>query len=206
MEAELIGALIGDGYISLACGGYVVGYTGHPVNDKEYYTYLAQLISSVWSKKVTPKVRCRGIRIAFCSKVVCQKLVGSYGMVSGASKSISVFIPKALVADWRLASATLRGLADTDGSVFFSKKPGVEKYPSLEITTSSIILAEQVRELLLIHGFRVTNLRSYFSKLSKHRTYKICLYGKENLRKWMGEIGFSNPYKRARAEALLSGD
>ena len=83
--------------------------------------------------------------------------------------------------------------------LFVSKKPRVEKYPTMEITTSSPELAEQLREILLKQGFRVGNIRKSTSKLSKLPAYRVPLYGKENLRKWVKEIGFSNRYKLDRA-------
>jgi hypothetical protein len=202
-ECELIGAIIGDGYISLAGGKYAIGFTGHPEDDVEYYKYLSSLIENVWDKKITAKVRLRGLRMAFGSKDICLHLINEVGLGHGENKSISAKIPDGIFSDWSLLRFVVRGIADTDGSVFFSKKPGVEKYPAIELTTCSLTLAKQLREALLCRGFRVTKLRSYSSKLSSNLTYKVCLYGKANLAMWVAKIGFSNPYKLARAKALL---
>jgi DNA-binding transcriptional regulator WhiA len=203
-EVELLGALLGDGFVSLASHKYIFGLTGNPITDKDYFDYLTSLIYFVCNKKVVPKVRSHGIRISVYSKNYCLRLINDFEFFPGEGKAINAKIPNFILSDWKMLKFVLRGLFDTDGSVFYSKKPCIEKYPSLELTTSSIVLAEQVREALLCQGFRVTKIRSYFSKLSKHRTYKLCLYGKGNLHKWMKEIGFSNPYKSARAKALLS--
>jgi len=203
MEAELIGALIGDGYISLACKKYIVGFTGHPEGDVEYYKYLANLIEIVWGKKIIAKVRLRGLRMKLYSKEVCNHLVAEVGLVAGDKKAYSAKIPEYILINWDLLKHTIRGFADTDGSVFCSKKPGVEKYPAIELNTCSLVLAGQLREALLGHGFRVANLRSCSSVLSNHLCYKVCLHGKKNLAKWMDEIGFSNPTKRLKALSLL---
>ncbi len=203
-ECELLGALLGDGFVSLASQKYIFGLTGNPVTDKAYFEYLCSIIQIVCNKTVFSKFRSNGVRISVYSKEYCLRLINEFNFFAGAGKAINAKIPEFILSDLELLKFVLKGLFDTDGSVFCSKKPGVEKYPSLELTTSSIILAEQVQNTLLIKGFRVTKIRSYFSKLSKHRTYKVCLYGKGNLHKWMDEIGFSNPYKSARAKALLS--
>lgn len=104
-----------------------------------------------------------------------------------------------IAENWNLAKWTIRGIMDTDGTVFVSKKPGIEKYPTMEITTTSRLLAEQLRKLLLEQGFRVGNIRESLSKMSKRIAYRVPLYGKGNIRKWLKEIGFSNEYKNKRA-------
>ena len=92
---------------------------------------------------------------------------------------------------------------DTDGTVFVSRKPGIERYPTMEITTNSLNLANQIRAILLEQNFRVGNIRKSTSKFSKNPTYRVPLYGKENIRKWLREIGFSNTYKLERAKAYI---
>ena len=117
----------------------------------------------------------------------------------GKCKSEKVVIPKEIFDNWNLAKHTIRGIMDTDGTVFVSKKPRIEKYPTLEITTNSFTLANQLRNILLNQDFRVGNIRKSLSKLSKSPAYRVPLYGKENLRKWIRKIGFSNKYKLNRA-------
>ena len=92
---------------------------------------------------------------------------------------------------------------DVSNTIFVSKKPRVERYPTMEITTVSPVLALQLRESLLKRGFRVGNIRKSTSKLSKLPAYRIPLYGRENVRKWLKEIGFSNKYKLERAKSYI---
>jgi hypothetical protein len=132
-----------------------------------------------------------------------EKLTLDYKLPCNDGKCYIVSIPKRFAKNFNLAKHVLRGIADTDGSVFVSDKPGAPNYPSIEITTVSKTLALQAREILLSAGFRVTNLHSNWSKLSTTETYKVCLYGKTNLKKWINEIGFSNPYKLQRAISAL---
>ena len=73
----------------------------------------------------------------------------------------------------------------------------------MEITTVSEKLAFQIRQILVENGFRVANLRKYKSKLATTAAFKIGLYGKANLKKWVELIGFSNPVKLAKAVASL---
>ncbi len=203
-NAELIGALIGDGNIYLNHNKYRIGFVGNQITDKLYFKHLRKLIDSVWKKKVKIKIRSNGIRINLDSKEICNFLVDELKIPYGRGKCEKVEIPVQIINNWNLLKNTLRGIADTDGSVFVSKKPGINKYPSIEITTTSKKLAEQIREVLINKRFRVAKIWGYKSKLSKRVAYKVPLNGKSNLKNWVNEIGFSNPYKLNRAIDYLN--
>jgi hypothetical protein len=198
-ECELVGALIGDGYLYTNKGKYVVGFTGQPETDKEYFEYLRRLINKVWQKEPQVKTRAGGLRIRFNSKPVIERLTKYFQLPTGKGKGEKVTLPKVIIDDWRLTRACLRGIFDTDGSIFTADKPGSPNYPSIEITTTSKQLAEQVKTMLESEGFRVAKIWQYQSKLSKRPAYKVPLNGWKNLEKWLETIGMSNPYKYQRA-------
>lgn len=201
--AEIIGALIGDGYIYRRNRKYQIGFVGSPKTDVELFERLKELIFKEWNKEAKIKVRARGLRMVIDSKEICQFLIDKLGIPHGEGKCEKVKIPEEIFNDWHLAKNTIRGIMDTDGTVFVSKKPGVEKYPTMEITTTSKDLAKQLREILLQQGFRVANIRASTSKLSKRIAYRVPLHGKDNIRKWFDKIGFSNKYKRDRAISYI---
>ena len=197
--AELIGALIGDGYIYRSHRKYQIGFVGNPITDKKYFEKLQRLILIEWNKKAKIKFREGGIRIVIDSKEICNFLINQMKIAHGEGKCEKIRIPHEIFKSWVLVKNTIKGIADTDGSVFVAKKPGIEKYPSIEITTASKILAKQIRIVLIKKNFRVANIWSYKSKKSRREAYKIPLNGKANMKKWVSEIGFSNPYKLNRA-------
>jgi len=201
--AELVGVIIGDGWIYRSHRKYQIGFVGNQETDKEYYDYLKDLIQAEWKKEAKIKFREGGIRIVLDSKEICSFLINDLKLEHGEGKCERVTIPAEIYADWNLAKNTIRGIVDTDGSVFVAKKPGIEKYPSIEITTDSLKLAEQLRKILIEKGFRVASLWRYKSKAGGRDTYKVPLNGKENIRKWIKEIGFSNPYKLNRAVSYI---
>ncbi len=194
-ECELIGVLIGDGFIYKRDNHYRFGFTGNQRTDNAYYDYLLKLIRSVTGKSARKVNRFRGVRIVVNSKSYVMRLIEFFELPFGAGKCTAVVIPKPIFNNWDLAKHTLRGIADTDGSVFLSDKPGSPGYPSIEITTTSKRLALQIKELLEKHGFRVSKIRSYTSKLSTVPCFKIDLYGRNNLKMWLDNVGFSNPHK-----------
>lgn len=201
--AELIGALMGDGYIYRKNGKYQIGFVGNIVNDKGYFEYLKRLILKEWNKDAKIKVRAGGLRMVIDSKEICRILIDELNLPHGEGKCERVFIPDFILKEWDLTSKMIRGLIDTDGSVFVAKKPGIEKYPSIEFTTTSKILAEQMKKILVDKDFRVAKIWQVTSKLAKRKCYRVPLNGRENLRKWLELIGFSNPWKLERAKSYL---
>ena len=197
--AELVGALIGDGYIYRKNRKYQIGFVGNPKTDVELFERLKELILIEWKKDAKIKVRAGGLRMVIDSKEICDFLINDLNIPHGEGKCEKVFIPEQIIYYWDLVKYTIRGIMDTDGTVFVSKKPGIEKYPTMEITTTSPVLANQLRNILLKKGFRVANIRKSKSKLSKRLAYRVPLHGKENIKKWLEKIGFSNKYKRERA-------
>lgn len=133
------------------------------------------------------------------SKEIVYFLTTILKIPAGEGKCEKISIPEVILRDWNLTKHFIRGVVDTDGSIFTAKKPGIEHYPSIEITTTSHTLASQIKESLIEHGFRVAKIWSYKSKTSKRTAYKIPLNGKENVKNWIKKIGFSNPYKLKRA-------
>jgi len=203
-ECELIGAIIGDGHIHMKKPKHYVGITGHIKTDKDYFNKLSKLICKIWNKNPQIKNRAGGLRMRFHSKEIVLRLINKFELPFNYGKCLKVKIPKMIAEDWNLAKHTIRGIADTDGSIFTANKPGLPNYPSIEITTTSKALARQLKEILEERGFRVAKIWSYKSKTSKHQAYKVALNGRKNLKKWVDEISFSNPYKLNRALDALT--
>jgi hypothetical protein len=200
---EVIGAIIGDGNLYENKKHYRICITGDPRNEYEYFKYLSNIIRNSWKVSPRIKVRSGGLRLIITSKNMLTDLK-KMGIPVGKNKHKKVEIPKRAFNNIEALKKVIRGITDTDGSVFASKKKGVQNYPAIEITTTSIKLAKQLKESLTMLGFKVAKIRSYKSKKGKSLTYKVCLYGRKNLEMWIKEIGFSNPNKRKKAEFILS--
>ncbi|MDO8563492.1 MAG: LAGLIDADG family homing endonuclease [Nanoarchaeota archaeon] len=201
--AELIGAIMGDGNIYRRFNKYRIGFTGHPVTDKLYFEYLKKLIKLEMQKEGRIVDRKNSIQMVVNSKENCLFLINDMKILSGKEKSLKALIPQPIKDDWNLMKRFIRGIVDTDGSVFAVRKPRVEKYPSIEITTINKPLAGDIKSALESNGFRVSEIWSFKQKLSKNLGYRFGLNGKVQLKKWINEIGFSNPYKFERAISYL---
>ncbi len=203
--AELIGFIIGDGFLDNYQKHYRIGFVGDPIKDKEYFEYIQGLIKKVWNKQPRIFLHKRGIYMIVNSKDAFLELTQKYGLPIGEGKCEKVTIPKEILNNWNLAKHTIRGIVDTDGTVFVSNKPRSPNYPSIEISTCSLKLAQQLKGILSDKDFKVANIRRYQSKKKNRRPeFKVALYGRENVRKWLNKIGFSNTIKRKKAENAVN--
>ena len=99
-------------------------------------------------------------------------------------KTNCAYLPNKFLA-WKCMKHILRGFFETDGCLFFAKINSKHTYPRIELKTNSQKLASQFFNALFSAGFKV-RLR---------KTGKACivyLSGKEQLEKWIKEIGFSS--------------
>lgn len=183
-----MGAVIGDGNLWTDGSRYRVELTGDPELDLEYYHHLSDKVFHLFGKRPYPlKIRQNGLRFRLQSKRAFQALT-KLAILVGEGKAQKVEIPKQILEKgWSYVKWTIRGIMDTDGTVFFSKKTyKLPIYPTLEIRTYSRKLACQLTESLCQNGFRA-RLRG-----NEKRGYHVALYGPKMLEKWVKEIGFSN--------------
>lgn len=185
---EFVGAVIGNGNLWTDGSRYRVELTGDPALDKEYFIYLTAVSCLLFKKKpYLARVHQRGLRWRLQCKHAYSMLL-ELGVPAGAGKSHNVTIPNRIIHQkWDLSKWTIRGIMDTDGTLFFSKKTYDQPiYPTIELRTCSFGLAKQMEALLLQNGFRA-RLRG-----DAKEGYHVALYGKKMLLKWVEEIGFSN--------------
>lgn len=186
---EFAGAIIGDGNLWTDGSRYRVELTGDPELDREYYRYLSTISNRLFKKKPYPlRVHQRGLRWRLQSKDAYILLL-KLGLPVGEGKSHKVTIPDRILQEkWDLAKWTIRGIMDTDGTLFFSNKTYDNPiYPTIELRTCSKMLANQIATILQQNGFR-SRLRG-----DEKEGYHVALYGFEMLKRWINEIGFSNP-------------
>tara|TARA_Y100000310_G_C20673561_1_gene811592 strand:- start:1938 stop:2591 length:654 start_codon:yes stop_codon:yes gene_type:complete len=189
--AELIGAIIGDGCIrySPKISQYFVEIVGDPKKEKRYFVYLVAIFNEELNLKVSVKVRERGLRLRTYSKSFVEFLIYDLRMPYNNKKCQNVTIPTAIIMEPSFLKSCLRGIMDTDGSLFMANKGYRNDYPTIEISTTSVNLAHQMHSVLsktFRLGFR------NFKQGDYHRIYRISLNGDVMVKRWFDEIGFSN--------------
>lgn len=132
-----------------------------------------------------------GLRLRFYSKDFVLMLK-SYNLPCNKQKCQNIFIPTEITQNNHLFIPCIRGITDTDGSLFFANKGYRNDYPTIEISTISEILANQLYFLLTDKLKFKIGFRNY-KQGSFQRIYRISINGDKMLNKWIKTIGFSNP-------------
>ena len=196
---ELVGVLLGDGYIYHKPPHHHIEICGNATEDRLYYeNHLSKLLRDLGSKEIHIYERHdkkgKSIRFAVYSKELVTYFTNEIGLVNGKKKAEIAEIPEKLLrAGWDKTRLILRGFADTDGCLFFGQKGTYQKhsYPMIEMRSASSKLLNQFQCLLQSHGF-TPRLRSVKSRYMSKASY-LYLSGKKQLLKWIDEISFSNP-------------
>ncbi|MBD3312856.1 hypothetical protein GF345_00275 [Candidatus Woesearchaeota archaeon] len=199
--SHFLGIHYGDGYMKVQKRSkridYRLIYSGHSINEQDWYeNYISHLIKRLFNKDVVPRKTVKNtIRIYFCSKAIIEFL--NKACEVPYSPKINIKIPSIVLEseEFCIKSAFLRGLADTDFSLVFKGK--CKKYsnhkPTIDHKTSDIRLHEDIKKLLSDLDFNFCSGRTKnFRKGKAHDSYYIQINGKENLKKWMKNIGFSS--------------
>tara|TARA_Y100000310_G_scaffold345502_1_gene465706 strand:+ start:8488 stop:9303 length:816 start_codon:yes stop_codon:yes gene_type:complete len=201
--ANLIGIHLGDGniYVSPNNYDYAVTYTGHLVDEYEWYTKdISLLIESLFN--IFPSIQedkrknKSSIRLWVRSKAIVHFLSEIIGLPRGNKYTCNV--PSCILsASNEIKCAFLSGFFDTDFSLTFSKRKakGIHKYPTLSLHTSNTNLAKDIVKLLKGFGFEPYTRYNFEKKVldKTHLSNAIEINGKENLEKFMKLIGFSSP-------------
>lgn len=193
--AEFYGILIGDGCISkFKHQGkihYAIRIDGNSLTDIQYYNnYLKSLIKRIINREIRVKFRKVGncIFIMFEYKDFAIFLNSYVGFPFGKKGEVS--INQEFMKNQQYLIATLRGLFDTDGCLYFTKNNSKNRsYPIIELSTHSKSLLNQLYWVLSKLQFRV--------KIS-HFKDSVKLHGKDNLIKFMQLIGTNHPDKLSK--------
>jgi hypothetical protein len=194
--AEFCGVIMGDGNLWSNNRKYEITITGNKIDDREYFDSLFDFISKKIKKKPYYRERGRGLRLTIYSKNFYYFINKKIGIPEKRKKR-SAGIPFQIRKNKKFLKRFVRGVFDTDGTVFTSHKNGSPNYPTLEISNSNPILIQGIYESLSPLGLKV-HLRK-----STRGEFKLSLYGMEMLSKWNDKIGSSNPHKKRRINSIL---
>lgn len=182
--AELIGALIGDGFIGNYNKKYIIHYTGDKILDKQYFKKLQYMYKSI-EKNINPLIFINSYRMDL--RIHCKDLFlmlkNRFNIPVGV-KCYTVTIPKEILnANKEIVNACIRGIFDTDGGVIFDKRKSYTRpYMRISLQMMSIDLIRQIHYILQEQGIN--------SRVSNNGT-RIQINGKY-CKNFIDKIGFSN--------------
>ncbi len=190
------GIHLGDGNLYQTERMQRITYSGNLENERDFYKkILFKIIKKLF--KTEPLYYERktdnSVLLVINSKNIVE-FKKEIGLTAGNKTNIK--IPEFIKKDNELLKKCLSGIGDTDFSVSFKKnRKGIYVEPRMEMFCNSRNLAIDICDALRIFGF------TFSFEETKRRNFdefRIRMYGKKNLNKWIKEIGFRNPYILAK--------
>lgn len=198
--AEFIGIMLGDGNLNVTkkykVGTYQARIVGDSRNDREYLiNFVKPLIKSLFDIEAAQwKAKDANALVITATAQELTSFLQLMGLKPGNKIRSQVTIPQWIKENDSYTKACIRGLIDTDGSVFHmsNQNPLLAR---LSFTNYNKTLLEDTREIFLKQGFSpskiICNKHFFISK-------------KEEIKKYLKEIGFSNPKHIRRLHAINS--
>ena len=185
--AEFVGAVLGDGHvyyhkIGKKIGVYGIRIAGDLEKDKDYHiNYLANLCKSIFSLNASEILGKNERFLDLRSKELVNFFI-SMGIKPGNKIANQSTIPHWICRNKLFLGACIRGLIDTDGSIFrMSRKD--PKLLRINFTNHNWALLNDTRKAFTILGFNP-------SKIINNRQFFISRQGE--IKKYIKEIGFNN--------------
>lgn len=183
--AEFIGIMLGDGssYYNKKSKNWQIRIVGHSDEQTYYAVYITELCKKLFG--FTPHIRSRKEQNAIAVAMDRKQLglfLASAGFPSGNKIERKARIPLWIRENKEYLVACIRGLIDTDGSVFrmSNKDPHLLR---MSFTNYCPELMHDMREAL-------TSLGYHPSKIILHR--HIYLSRQRDIARYINEIGFAN--------------
>ena len=177
--AELIGIFLGDGGLT----SYQSRITLSALVDRGYSYFVSSLIKRIFG--ITPSIFEKEYDHSITLIISGVRFVDNlekFGLKRGDKMKNRIRIPRWILDNSEYAKACIRGLFDTDGGLYFHKKPsGV--YIGWCFSSSSKPLFNDVARVLRNAGFNV----------KKEQGRKLYLYNLPDISRYMEFIGSHNP-------------
>jgi len=199
--SELIGVFIGDGCLSRwkRRDSYVSAlvFTGNLKNDYKYYEYLRSIIKQYFriKKSIRKRKNFNAIELKFYDKNIIDFFI-SLGFRFGKKKDIE--IPLDILDNDQLSKACIRGIFNTDGSVYkrYSRRyfsNSYLNYAVIEIRNNSDILLNQIKYVLENDGFNI-------NKITKDKTgcSTLRINNQDDVERFFREIAITHEYHKYR--------
>lgn len=197
--AEWVGIVLGDGGVT----NYQITITSHSVDDREYQLFLVRFIKKLFGLHANTAFdkKAQAVSTKISRKLLVDYCVKQLGLVTGNKVRQQIGIPQWIKEGSRsIFIPCLRGLFDTDGSVYshrYSVKNKPYSYTKLGFTSASPRLIDDFQNLL----GRV----SIKSRLTKNGR-EVVIDSREMVDKYFKTIGTHNPkhLKRYRSQPILN--
>jgi hypothetical protein len=179
--AEFIGIMLGDGssYYCHRSRSWQIRIVGHSEEADYYVGFIAPLCEKLFG--FTPRIRYLTKQKAIVLVLDCKALVlflSDVGFPPGNKTVRQAATPEWIFSHQEYMRACMRGLLDTDGSIYL-----MGKWMQMEFKNASFPLLEDFRRIGSELGF-------FVSKRSGRQVY---ISRRSHIDKYINEVGFHNP-------------
>tara|TARA_Y100000310_G_C20654298_1_gene801205 strand:+ start:85 stop:816 length:732 start_codon:yes stop_codon:yes gene_type:complete len=190
--AEETGLHLGDGSMNFYSNKGFYQLRGHIIDDREHYQKrIAFLYKSLYNLDVS--LRDMGSTGVLGFQIWSDALVSFKHSVLGIQlgKKDNLSIPEAIDTK-DLFFSFMRGLFDTDGSIYIENKRG-KPYPRIDIRTISKRMSLDIMDRLSRYGIRATLYEQKRKEINWNTLYCIIVRGFDPIMNWIRFIGSNNP-------------
>ncbi len=198
--AEFVGALLGDGclskYFAKSQGSYryEIAFTGSKTDFPYYRDFLQPVFRKHFGFKGQLYPRKDGsTRFHIRSKRAYNFFLG-LGVETG-KKTPNLEIPDKIIRSNRLSLACIRGVSNTDGSIFLKGKK--REYLAFQLHMNALALLKQTKEVLERNGIFTGRLLK--GDCNAHR---LCINRQESISKFLALVGFFNKHHLDRLRSF----
>ena len=193
--AEFIGILLGDGCL---CSRFQVSIAFNTETDRAYGFYLQSLFRTLFDLSATIQYRppSRGGNVVASSRTLVEYLQ-KLGLVNGNKVLHQVDVPEWIWTGSDYQQACLRGLMDTDGSVYSYQHTVYGRpytHTALCFTNRSYPLLDFVEGTLKVNGYRPTRTG-----------FRVYLYRRIEIGRYFSDIGTHNSKHATRYQVYAEG-
>lgn len=197
--AEEFGIHIGDGSMNLYKNKGLTSIAIDP-RDKDYMNFIKGLYKKLYNVDVKLRTWSRAYGFQLSSTELVE-FKNKFGLPLGKKENIK--IPEWIKKNKQFQKACLRGIFDTDGTLYIETKYN-KPYPRIQISSISEPLIEDIYSILIDFEFKVSKWKETFKNKNWKPRYVIALRGYKQLQKWMKEIGSNNPKNLIKLKKLVS--
>lgn len=178
MLAEFVGIMLGDGGIYENKNVSQIRITGNSEKEMNYFVnFLKPIVENLFgfSPTITLRKSERTIVLRINSVEVTKFLI-SCGIISGNKVKNQIGVPMWIKSEKSLMKSCLRGLIDTDGSIY-RMKPQWPNLFQLSFKNNSKRLLQDVRDIFVALGFHPSKI--FGNRLVLTRQIEIDMYFKD---------------------------
>lgn len=181
--AEFVGILLGDGHLTPTQVTVTLG-----TKELAYAVYVANLLEGLVGVKPKIAITKRGDKVVYIGSTRLVRWFLSMGLAHNKVFS-QVCAPDWCYGNKSFCRAFLRGLIDTDGSIYLMRRRALQ----ISFCNKSKPLLYSARLMLMELGFHP-------SRVGEKNIY---LTRKEDIYKYVTEIGFKNPKHTKRLQQFI---